>query len=337
MFALARAATARLSTPRARVVIRPTSPAAAAVGARRLRGPTPGGGGGGGGGGVEPPAGALSSRLSLATSSSRFSRGGGGGATATATDARDVRCASTSFSDDIRGLNFSVDDEAVARVSVPQLVALLLDLAEDGQRIIREVTEGGDLGVRDKEGKDDVSGEYVMDAQTEADRRVEAYVLRALRQFCPTLPVVAEESYENQMAGVGVADADADADADAQPGGTAAASWTPRTASAKAALSDAAGWPPYLLKPVEVSRVAVYVDPLDGTNEYAGGEREAVTCLMGVAVDGTPVAGIIGQPFHGYGRVSDERMARMVCKLKLVRNHVYGLKCACFQMVGWLN
>ena len=35
------------------------------------------------------------------------------------------------------------------------------------------------------------------------------------------------------------------------------------------------------------------MDPLDGTNEYANGERPAVTVLLGVAVDGVPVAGII--------------------------------------------
>jgi hypothetical protein len=83
---------------------------------------------------------------------------------------RGVRVASTSFSDDIRGLNFSIDDTSIAKVSIPHLVALLLDLAEDGQDIIREVTRAGDLGVCDKGGRDDVSGEYVMDAQTEADR-----------------------------------------------------------------------------------------------------------------------------------------------------------------------
>jgi 3'-phosphoadenosine 5'-phosphosulfate (PAPS) 3'-phosphatase len=88
------------------------------------------------------------------------------------------------------------------------------------------------------------------------DRRVEAYVLRALNEFCPTLPVVAEESYENQMAGVTAPEA---------PGAPAAPAYgttviakggcvvtTPRTAAAEAALADAAGWPPYLLKPVDV-------------------------------------------------------------------------------------
>ena len=52
---------------------------------------------------------------------------------------------------------------------------------------------------------------------------------------------------------------------------------------------------------------------VDGTNEYAGGAREAVTCLMGVSVDGSPVAGIIGQPFHGYERgLPEEQLGRTV-------------------------
>lgn len=182
-----------------------------------------------------------------------------------------MRVASTSFSDDIRGLNFSVDDTAVAKISVPHLVALLLDLAEDGQGIIRAVTAGGDLGVKDKGGENDASGGYVMDAQTEADRRVEAYVLQALREFCPTLPVVAEESYEMQMAGRG----DGETFSAAEVSAVMATKLTPRTPAAKAALADTAGWPPYLCKPLDVSRVAVYVDPLDGTNEFAGGTGKA--------------------------------------------------------------
>jgi 3'(2'), 5'-bisphosphate nucleotidase len=44
----------------------------------------------------------------------------------------------------------------------------------------------------------------------------------------------------------------------------------------------------------------------------AEGEREAVTSLFGVAVDGTPVAGIIGQPFHGLGRVPEAELGRTV-------------------------
>ena len=203
-------------------------------------------------------------------------------------------------------------------MSVPHLVALLLDLNDEGQRVIRAVTARGSLGTRDKGGRDDVTGEYVVDAQTEADRAVEAHVLRALRAFCPDLAVVAEESYENALrldpCGNNNPD-DLASESDARDDDDDSCPWLPtlapfaprgtvipRTAPAKLALDPTATeWPPHLARPIDASRVAVYVDPLDGTNEFASGERTAVTCLMGVAVDGSPVAGIIGQPFFDRG------------------------------------
>ena len=107
--------------------------------------------------------------------------------------------ASTSFSDDIRGYDISDDaspgfgsgaftDASAPRVSVPKLVALLLDLNVEGQGIIRDVVARGDLGTRDKGGRDDVTGEYVVDAQTEADRRVEAHVLPRSAPSAPRSP-----------------------------------------------------------------------------------------------------------------------------------------------------
>ena len=39
----------------------------------------------------------------------------------------------------------------------------------------------------------------------------------------------------------------------------------------------------------------LWLDPLDGTSEYTGGNLSAVTCLMGIAVDGVPFAGVIHQ------------------------------------------
>ena len=39
------------------------------------------------------------------------------------------------------------------------------------------------------------------------------------------------------------------------------------------------------------------MDPLDGTAEYAQGFVEHVTVLIGIAVDGNAVAGVVHQPF----------------------------------------
>ena len=143
--------------------------------------------------------------------------------------------ASTSFSDDIRGYDRTatssgsgtatsgVASRAGLRaptgvtVSIPHLTALLLDLNAEGRRIIRGVVDKGDLGLlnkndRDAERRDAGAYEYDpgVDAQTEADRRVEAHVLRALGAFCPELRVVAEESYENPEAAIPESDDFAD-------------------------------------------------------------------------------------------------------------------------------
>ena len=47
--------------------------------------------------------------------------------------------------------------------------------------------------------------------------------------------------------------------------------------------------------------VTVWVDPLDGTREFVEGPEfwQNVTCLIGIAVGGVPVAGVIHQPFVG--------------------------------------
>ena len=43
--------------------------------------------------------------------------------------------------------------------------------------------------------------------------------------------------------------------------------------------------------------MVVWVDPLDGTTEYTQGFVEHVTVLIGIAVDGAAVAGVVHQPF----------------------------------------
>ncbi|KAL7575717.1 hypothetical protein ACA910_003051 [Epithemia clementina (nom. ined.)] len=50
---------------------------------------------------------------------------------------------------------------------------------------------------------------------------------------------------------------------------------------------------------VDVSRVCIVVDPLDGTKSYAKGEYDAVSILIGIILDNKPCFGVIGKPF-GY-------------------------------------
>jgi REG-2-like HAD superfamily hydrolase len=182
-------------------------------------------------------------------------------------------------------------------IHVPTLLRLCRAIASRGNEIIRDVTAGGELGVRDKGGAATTDGTYVQDAQTEADRRVEAMMVKALKTFAPELRLVAEESFENasSIEGADVGELGVDFDF---------------SISERLEAEDE-GFAPELRRPIALDRVAVYCDPLDGTNEYAAGEREAITVLLGIAVDGTPRAGVVGQPFHNYGK-KDRRLGRVV-------------------------
>jgi len=174
------------------------------------------------------------------------------------------------------------DGRAEGTISVPELVSFLVDLAERSGEIVREVADGGNLGIVDKGGELDRSGAYVADVQTAADRTIEEMCVAELSSAFPSLCVVAEES----------------ADCAAYPEPPHAAPSPPvrppQTEAARAAL--AADWPRHL-NAVDPSRVCLYIDPLDGTGEYAAGNLWAVTNLFGVCVDGVPVAGVINHPY----------------------------------------
>eukprot|EP01116_Phalansterium_solitarium_P024551 TRINITY_DN9020_c0_g1_i1.p1 TRINITY_DN9020_c0_g1~~TRINITY_DN9020_c0_g1_i1.p1 ORF type:complete len:312 (+),score=76.10 TRINITY_DN9020_c0_g1_i1:144-1079(+) len=52
---------------------------------------------------------------------------------------------------------------------------------------------------------------------------------------------------------------------------------------------------------VPLAELCVFIDPLDGTREFVRGNWASVTTLIGIAVRGLPVAGVIGQPFGPLG------------------------------------
>jgi len=60
---------------------------------------------------------------------------------------------------------------------------------------------------------------------------------------------------------------------------------------------------------VEASRVAIIVDPLDGTKSYAHGEYDAVSILICIVLDHQPYFGVIGKPF---GYLPDAQLSSML-------------------------
>ena len=47
-----------------------------------------------------------------------------------------------------------------------------------------------------------------------------------------------------------------------------------------------------------VKNTQVWIDPLDGTNEFTRGNVSAVTILVGLAIDGIPKLGVVHYPFE---------------------------------------
>eukprot|EP01111_Echinosteliopsis_oligospora_P014885 TRINITY_DN5721_c0_g1_i2.p1 TRINITY_DN5721_c0_g1~~TRINITY_DN5721_c0_g1_i2.p1 ORF type:complete len:200 (+),score=53.23 TRINITY_DN5721_c0_g1_i2:320-919(+) len=50
---------------------------------------------------------------------------------------------------------------------------------------------------------------------------------------------------------------------------------------------------------VDPSKLTIFIDPLDATREYTLGNTECVLTLIGIALNGRPIAGVMHQPFAG--------------------------------------
>lgn len=128
----------------------------------------------------------------------------------------------------------------------------------------------GQLGIVDK------GDPRLKDLQTEADRSAQKLIVRRLFRQFPEVKVIGEED-QDDLGGVEAVDSDTLFDMD------------------QTVLHQRV---PDTLSQVSENQVVVWVDPLDGTAEYAQGFVEHVTVLIGISVDGAAVAGVVHQPFY---------------------------------------
>ncbi|CAE7937360.1 BPNT1 [Symbiodinium necroappetens] len=111
---------------------------------------------------------------------------------------------------------------------------------------------------------------------TRADFRAQLIIMKCLKSRYPQAVVIAEEDEndaQNEAEGLDCASfscEDIDVGLDI-PAGLSRCSWEDLT---------------------------VWVDPLDGTKEFARGKLESVTVLIGISFKHVPVAGVIHQPFR---------------------------------------
>lgn len=153
---------------------------------------------------------------------------------------------------------------ASSHVSLRRLLVAGISAAENGGDQVRLVRLSNALDQKSK-GK---TKEGANDPLTAGDLRSHRAIYYALKRSFPGVTIISEEH---------------DAAGDAEDPDVALP-----TSLRGVTLDDVA---------VPRSRVSVWIDPLDATQEYTENLLEYVTTMVCVAVDGSPVIGVIHQPF----------------------------------------
>jgi len=138
-------------------------------------------------------------------------------------------------------------------------------VVEQAAEVVRNIMASGDLGIVDKGGQNNL--------QTKADTTCEKVIRASLLSAFPNLTVIGEEDIP--------LDPTAAVNVDCDP----------------FVLSKQC---PEEYSQVTEDNIVVWVDPLDGTAEFTQGLLDHVTILVGLAIDGKAVGGIINQPFYNY-------------------------------------
>uniref|UniRef100_A0A1E1XA28 3'(2'),5'-bisphosphate nucleotidase 1 n=1 Tax=Amblyomma aureolatum TaxID=187763 RepID=A0A1E1XA28_9ACAR len=150
---------------------------------------------------------------------------------------------------------------------VLRVISNTVKIVNGAGKIIKDIMNSGNLGIVEKEG--------INDLQTEADRSVQRCIVTSLSRQFPKLTIIGEETLEEKKISDDWIITDLDKDV----------------------LSTAL---PDELKNVKEEDLVVWVDPLDGTKEYTQGFLDHVTILVGIAVQGKAVGGVIHQPYYNY-------------------------------------
>ncbi|ODN02330.1 3'(2'),5'-bisphosphate nucleotidase 1 [Orchesella cincta] len=151
-----------------------------------------------------------------------------------------------------------------------RLVSEACTTANTAGSIVRKVLLSGELGVVDK---------GVNDLQTKADRCAQQYIVQRMKQSFPKATIIGEEGE----------------DVSENLDGLLSPATTPSEPLFPEILTKAV---PEKLLEISEDNIVIWVDPLDGTQEFTKGLVGHVTTLIGIAFDGRPVGGVIHQPFY---------------------------------------
>ncbi|XP_056424348.1 3'(2'),5'-bisphosphate nucleotidase 1 isoform X2 [Hyla sarda] len=152
-------------------------------------------------------------------------------------------------------------------ILLARLVASAHSVADKAGTIVRGVMSGGNLGIIEKTGANDL--------QTAADRLAQQSICTSLAKKFPKLTIIGEEDLPSEEISEELIETGQSEDI------------------LKAAF-------PSQYNNIKEEELVVWVDPLDGTKEYTEGLLDHVTVLIGIAYEGKAIAGVINQPYYNY-------------------------------------
>ena len=157
-------------------------------------------------------------------------------------------------------------------VNLAELLSVAIAVAEAGGREVKEVRELADIGESSK-GK---TREGANDPKTDGDMRAHVQMFYGLKKRFPNINIISEEHDEKEVD----------------------TSKVPMASISNPEVTKLVG--PAGIE-VAADDVAVWIDPLDATQEYTESLLHFVTTMVCVAVKGVPTLGIIHKPFEGEG------------------------------------
>ncbi|KAG8443773.1 hypothetical protein GDO86_009089 [Hymenochirus boettgeri] len=160
-----------------------------------------------------------------------------------------------------------------------RLVASAHSVAEKAATIVRKVMSGGDLGIVEKTGANDL--------QTAADRLVQQSICSSLAKKFPKLTIIGEEDLPSQEVEDSLIE----------------------LGQFEEILKYSC---PIQYNSIKEEEIVVWVDPLDGTKEYTEGLLDHVTVLIGIAYEGKAIAGVINQPYYNYKAGNNAVLGRTI-------------------------
>jgi len=148
-------------------------------------------------------------------------------------------------------------------INLLELLSACIDLAEKAAEIIREVATYDTIEVHMKS---------VDDPMTIADLRAQALIEGGIRKVWSDITLIGEETTQY------------DTNVD-----------TPNIHKFDNEVTETQK----LNFQVPIKDLVMYVDPLDGTQSFTDKENESVSVLIGGAINGTAILGVVQQPFIG--------------------------------------